>query len=132
MSESTPPEKKIVGTNVLGQPLEVCGMDPVTGYYRNGCCQTGPGDVGLHVVCAVMTEEFLAFSKARGNDLSTPRPEMGFAGVLPGDQWCLCVTRWMEAHEAEVAPGVALKATHLSALEFVPLDVLRKYAVDDL
>lgn len=128
MSDRERSDTNTRGTNVLGHPLVPCSSDPMTGFYRNGCCQTGPGDHGLHVVCALMTEEFLAFSKAAGNDLSTPRPAMAFPGLHPGQRWCLCVTRWMDAHEAGHAPPVVLEATHISALEFVPLDVLRKYA----
>jgi len=116
--------------NVLGGELAVCGKDPVTGFYRDGCCHTGGDDAGLHVVCAVMTEGFLAFTKAQGNDLSTPRPQWGFAGLKPGDRWCLCVSRWVEAYEAGVAPPVVLEATHMSALEFVELEVLRGAAVE--
>ncbi|QDU71396.1 DUF2237 family protein [Mucisphaera calidilacus] len=115
--------------NVLGTELAVCGTDPVTGFYRDGCCQTGPDDVGLHTVCAVMTEAFLAFTVSRGNDLVTPRPEYGFPGLKAGDRWCLCVERWREAMEAGVAPPVVLEATHMSALEFVELDVLREHGV---
>lgn len=116
-------------TNVLGTPLETCSFDPLTGFYRDGCCHTGPGDRGLHTVCAEVTAKFLAFSKARGNDLSTPRPEFGFPGLNPGDRWCLCVQRWEEALLAGVAPLVHLEATHLSALEFVELDDLKEHAV---
>ena len=118
------------GKNVLGEPLEDCGTDPVTGFQRTGCCDSGPGDVGLHIVCARMTSAFLRFSKARGNDLSTPVPEFEFPGLKPGDQWCLCVARWKEAMEAGVAPPVVLAATHISALEFVSLEELSAHAVD--
>ena len=104
--------------NVLGGDLEPCSFDPVTGFYRDGYCRTGSGDVGMHVVCAVMTEEFLVFSASVGNDLSTPRPEYGFAGLRPGDRWCVCAGRWQEALEAGVAPPVVLEATHALALEF--------------
>ena len=117
-------------SNVLGTELETCSNDPVTGFYRDGCCNTGAEDHGLHLVCAVMTDEFLAFSKAAGNDLSTPRPEFGFPGLGDGDRWCLCVTRWVQAYEAGFAPKVVLEATHISALEFVTLDQLEQYAVD--
>jgi uncharacterized protein (DUF2237 family) len=103
--------------NVLGAPLAVCGTVPLTGFYRTGCCDTGPDDLGVHVVCAQVTAEFLAFSRSRGNDLSTPRPEYGFAGLRPGDRWCLCADRWQEALEAGVAPPVVLAATHEAALE---------------
>jgi uncharacterized protein (DUF2237 family) len=111
--------------NVLGSELVPCSLDPVTGFYRDGCCNTGASDTGLHLVCAVMTESFLAFTKSRGNDLSTPNPVFGFPGLKPGDRWCLCVERWKEAHEAGVAPPVVLEATHISALEFVDLDDLK-------
>ena len=114
--------------NVLGEPLQACSFDPLTGFYRDGCCHTGPDDVGTHVVCAWMTAEFLAFSQAVGNDLSTPRPEWRFAGLKPGDRWCLCVRRWKEALTAGVAPPVILEATHASTLQFVDLDTLRQHA----
>jgi hypothetical protein len=116
-------------SNVFGQPLQPCSFDPLTGFYRDGCCHTGPGDRGLHTVCTVMTDEFLRFSQAAGNDLSTPVPEFGFPGLKPGDRWCLCVTRWMEAFEAGCAPQVVLEATHISALEYVSLEDLQSYAV---
>lgn len=119
-----------MASNVLGGELQACCTHPMTGYYRDGFCHTGPGDVGLHTVCAVMTEEFLAFSRECGNDLSTPRPEMAFPGLRPGDRWCLCVTRWMEAFEAGRAPAVRLEATHASALEFVSLEDLTAHAAD--
>ena len=102
--------------NVLGGKLESCSTDPMTGFTRNGCCDTGPGDVGSHTVCAVMTAEFLAYSRQRGNDLSTPRPEYGFPGLRPGDHWCLCAPRWQEAFVAGCAPRVVLKATNMAAL----------------
>ncbi len=116
--------------NVLGTDLEPCSFDPLTGFYRNGCCDTGPGDVGLHTVCAQVTAEFLEFSRAVGNDLSTPVPEYAFPGLKPGDRWCLCVERWKQAYEAGVAPPVVLRATHISALEFVTLEQLREHALD--
>ncbi|MEM1115912.1 MAG: DUF2237 domain-containing protein [Bacteroidota bacterium] len=116
--------------NVLGGPLDECGRDPLTGFYRDGCCETGPDDVGTHVVCAVMTAEFLAFTRGRGNDLSTPRPEFRFAGLAPGDRWCLCVSRWAEAYAAGVAPPVVLEATNKRALQRVSLDALRAHAVE--
>jgi len=116
--------------NVLNGPLQTCGTDPMTGFYRNGCCDTGAGDVGIHVLCAEMTAEFLAFSVAHGNDLVTPVPHFGFPGLRPGDRWCLCVERWKEAYEAGVAPPVILEGTHMSALEFVSLDELREHAVE--
>ncbi|WP_118132615.1 DUF2237 family protein [Oceanicella sp. SM1341] len=112
--------------NVLGSELAPCSTAPVTGFYRNGCCDTGPDDAGSHTVCAVMTAEFLSFSKAQGNDLSTPRPEFGFAGLKPGDRWCLCAARFLEAYEAGQAPMVNLEATHRRALEIVGLDLLRE------
>ena len=116
--------------NVLGSPLATCGLEPRTGFFRDGCCRTGPDDQGLHLVCAQVTEEFLEFSRDAGNDLITPVPEWGFPGLEPGDRWCLCVTRWKEALEAGVAPPVVLAATHVSALEFVDLDDLLDHAVD--
>jgi len=116
--------------NVLGGALDVCCTDPMTGFYRDGCCNTGQGDVGLHIVCAEMTEEFLSFSADRGNDLASANELFGFPGLTPGDRWCLCVARWKEAFEAGVAPPVVLAATHMSALEFVDLEDLRSHAVD--
>ena len=116
--------------NVLGTPLESCCTDPMTGFYRTGCCETGPDDLGLHLVCAEMTAEFLEFSRLRGNDLSTPMPEFGFPGLTPGDRWCLCVERWKEAFEAGVAPAVVLEATHMSSVEYVSLEELQSHAVD--
>jgi uncharacterized protein (DUF2237 family) len=116
--------------NVLGDDLEPCSFDPVTGYFRDGCCDTGSGDVGVHTVCAVMTEEFLGFSLASGNDLTTPRPEFGFAGLKPGDQWCLCAPRWQEAYEAGMAPQVVLAATHELTLEWCDRAALIEHAVD--
>lgn len=117
-------------TNVLGTPLQCCCRNPLTGFYRDGYCRTGPGDVGLHTVCVEATAEFLEFSSDAGNDLSTPLPEYDFAGLKPGDLWCLCVTRWQEALEAGVAPRVRLEATHISALEYVDLDDLRQHALE--
>ncbi|PLR18663.1 DUF2237 domain-containing protein [Caulobacter zeae] len=114
--------------NVLGGELIPCSLDPVTGFYRNGCCETGPHDLGLHTVCAVMTEEFLAFSKATGNDLSTPRPEFAFRGLKVGDRWCLCAGRWREALDAGMAPQVILEATHEETLAIVSLGVLKDHA----
>ena len=113
--------------NVLGGDLETCSMNPRTGWLRDGCCNTGPGDRGLHLVCVRATAEFLAFSREVGNDLSTPRPEYAFAGVRPGDRWCLCVSRWIEARDANVAPPVILEATHMSTLEFATLEELRQH-----
>ncbi|GIX05167.1 MAG: hypothetical protein KatS3mg114_1036 [Planctomycetaceae bacterium] len=117
--------------NVLGTELEVCSMNPRTGWFRDGCCHTGPGDYGLHVVCARVTQEFLEFQRSRGNDLITPHPEYDFPGLQPGDQWCVCVERWKEALEAGVACPVVLKATHISALEFVSLEDLLAHAADE-
>jgi uncharacterized protein len=114
--------------NVLGTALQACSFDPLTGYFRDGCCNTQDDDTGSHVVCARVTAEFLAFSRERGNDLSTPRPQMRFAGLKPGDRWCLCVNRWKEALEAGVAPPVVLEATHQKALDTVPLSALKKHA----
>lgn len=115
--------------NVLGTELQVCGIDPVTGFFRDGHCNTCSADQGSHTVCAVMTAEFLAYSKYVGNDLSTPRPEYRFAGLNPGDSWCLCASRFLQAHDEGCAPKVNLKATHKRALEIVPLEVLTGYAV---
>ncbi|MEL7537009.1 MAG: DUF2237 domain-containing protein [Pseudomonadota bacterium] len=116
--------------NVFGEPLELCGADPVTGFYRDGCCNTSDQDGGSHTVCAVLTSEFLEFSRSRGNDLVTPRPEYGFPGLKPGDRWCLCANRWAEAEQQGVAPPVDLKATHRRALEHVPQATLEQYALD--
>lgn len=116
--------------NVLGLPLEACSHDPMTGFFRNGCCDTSREDTGSHTVCIVSTEEFLAFSKSVGNDLSTPIPEYGFPGLKPGDRWCLCAPRWQQALEAGKVPRVVLQATHEGALEYCALDDLKRYAVD--
>ena len=116
-------------SNVLGTPLTMCSRSPLTGWYRDGTCRTGSGDEGLHCVCAVMTQEFLRFSREHGNDLSTPNPEMDFPGLKPGDRWCVCIGRWKEAHAAGAAPLVVLEATHISALEFVDLEDLRAHEV---
>lgn len=116
--------------NVLGGELEVCGTDPLTGFYRNGCCNTGDDDPGNHTVCAVVTAEFLTHQRSVGNDLSTPRPEFGFAGLRPGDRWCVCASRWQHAYEAGAAAPVVLAATHERATEVVSLDALREHAVD--
>lgn len=118
-----------LGRNVLGKPLEPCSLTPRTGFFRDGCCRMGKSDLGLHLVCAQMTAEFLAYSRARGNDLSTPMPAHHFPGLQPGDRWCLCVERWKEALSAGAAPPVVLEATHASTLEFVDLEVLRQHAV---
>ncbi len=116
--------------NVLGGPLELCSTDPMTGFFRNGACDTCAQDAGSHTVCAVLTAEFLAFSKYVGNDLSTPRPEFGFPGLNPGDGWCLCAGRFLQAHDEGCAPQVNLAATHIKALEIVPIDVLQEYSWD--
>lgn len=116
------------GRNVLGGQLVDCGRDPLTGFFRDGCCRTGEGDVGLHLVCAVMTDEFLAFGRANGNDLVTPRPQHGFPGLVAGNRWCVCVLRWKEALEAGVAPPIVLEATHVSTIEFVALEDLVAHA----
>jgi uncharacterized protein len=116
--------------NVLGEPLEACSIKPMTGFYRDGCCNTGREDIGSHTVCAVMTAAFLDFSKSRGNDLSTPMPELGFPGLKPGDRWCLCAPRWQEAFEASEAPRVVLRATHQGTLSYCSLADLKRLAVD--
>jgi hypothetical protein len=116
--------------NVLGGPLQTCCTSPMTGFYRDGLCSTGAGDVGIHVVCAQMTAEFLAFSKARGNDLTTPMPVYQFPGLKPGDCWCLCASRWKEALDAGMAPPVVLEATHAAAIEYATLDELKQHALD--
>lgn len=120
-------EQRYAQRNVLGEELEACSFDPKTGFYRTGSCETGRDDLGLHVVCAQVTAEFLDYSLAAGNDLVTPRPELGFVGLSPGDRWCVCAERWLEALGAGVAPPVILAATHEAALEIVPLDVLRAH-----
>ncbi|MEP3892054.1 MAG: DUF2237 domain-containing protein [Hellea sp.] len=117
--------------NVLGEALVPCSFEPLTGWFRDGCCETGPNDRGRHIICTVVTEEFLVFSKACGNDLSTPVPQYGFPGLKPGDSWCLCLDRWREARAAGKAPQVVLEATHQVALERVELSVLKDYAVKD-
>ena len=122
---------RLPSLNVNGDPLQSCSTRPMTGFFRNGCCDTGPADRGSHTVCAIMTAEFLAFSKYVGNDLSTPRPEFGFAGLKPGDRWCLCAGRFLQAHEEGCAPEVNLDATHEAALDVVPLSVLTQYARTD-
>jgi len=116
--------------SVLGGPLAVCSNEPRTGFFRDGCCSTGPEDHGSHTVCTRVTAEFLAFSKKRGNDLSTPRPEFGFPGLRPGDSWCLCAARWKEAYDAGVAPKVFLAGTHEAALKIVPREALVAHAID--
>jgi len=116
--------------NVLGGPLESCSDEPLTGFFRDGCCNTGPEDVGLHVVCAKVTQAFLEFARRQGNDLITPAPHYGFPGLKPGDRWCVCVGTWRQAYEAGVAPPVVLAATHEETLAVVPLELLRQLAVD--
>ena len=114
----------------MGGPLETCSTDPMTGFYRDGCCHTGPADLGSHTICAVVSAEFLEFQEQIGNDLSTPVPEFEFPGLLPGDRWCVTAANWLRAHEAGVAAYVVLAATHEQALELAPRDVLEQYAVD--
>jgi uncharacterized protein len=116
--------------NVLGGPLQTCSDSPRTGFYRDGCCNVGDDDFGAHAVCVRVTKEFLAFSAEHGNDLSTPLPEFGFPGLKPGDKWCLCAARWVEALEADAAPRLVLTATHEVMLEYAPLEDLKKYAID--
>jgi uncharacterized protein (DUF2237 family) len=116
--------------NVLGEPLDICSIKPMTGFYRDGCCNTGREDGGSHTVCAVITAAFLEFSKSRGNDLSTPLPEFGFPGRKPGDRWCLCAPCWQEAFEANRSPRVVLRATHESALAYCSLGDLKRFAID--
>ncbi|WP_153557901.1 DUF2237 family protein [Roseimaritima sediminicola] len=116
--------------NVFGQPLISCSTEPLTGFYRDGCCRTGAEDMGLHVVCCVMNDDFLRFSRWKGNDLSTPIPEYEFPGLKAGDRWCLCAARWKEAYDAGMAPEVVLAATHISALEFASLEELKEFAVE--
>jgi len=116
--------------NVFGEKLETCSERPMTGFFRDGCCNTSDDDLGSHTVCVQVTATFLEFSRFRGNDLSTPRPEFGFAGLKPGDRWCLCAARWKEAYDAGMAPRVYLRATHQRALEIVSLDVMREFAAD--
>jgi uncharacterized protein (DUF2237 family) len=116
--------------NVFGETIESCSDRPVTGFFRDGCCNTSDQDLGSHTVCVEVTREFLEFSRFRGNDLSTPMPEFQFPGLKPGDRWCLCAARWLEAHEAGMAPRVVLKSTHERALEIVPMRVLRSFAID--
>jgi len=126
MSASTLPQP---AKNVLGTPLEPCGFDPVTGFYRDGCCNTGPQDLGVHTVCAVVTEEFLETSARLGNDLSTPMAQYGFPGLKPGDRWCVCAGRWLEVQRAGAACPIVLECTHEATLEIVPFDILLAHAV---
>lgn len=116
--------------NVLGGELKPCSLDPKTGFYRDGCCNTGPDDHGSHTICIQASVEFLEYSRFRGNDLSTPIPEYGFPGVKPGQRWCLCASRWLEAHDQGMAPKVYLQSTHRKALEIVPIDKLKPFALD--
>lgn len=117
--------------NVFGEKLIPCSFQPVTGFFRNGCCDTNAADIGSHTVCVELTESFLAFSKSRGNDLSTPMPQWNFPGLREGDQWCLCAERWLEAYREGMAPKVHLKSTHKKALEVIPLETLERFAVDE-
>lgn len=118
-----------MGKNVFGSDLITCSESPITGFYRDGCCNTGQQDKGVHTVCAIMTEEFLEFSKSRGNDLSTPMPQWNFPGLKPGDRWCLCAARWLEAYKAGKAPKVKLEATHEKTLDIVEMDMLLEHAL---
>ncbi|MGQ3300631.1 DUF2237 family protein [Reyranella sp.] len=132
MFDQTPeqgrPDRRAPSINVLGGVLEPCSTQPVTGFYRDGCCNTGAEDMGLHTVCVVLTAEFLVFSRSRGNDLSTPMPQYGFPGLKPGDRWCLCASRWKEAFDARVTPQVVLEATHAVTLHVVTLADLKQHA----
>jgi uncharacterized protein (DUF2237 family) len=125
-----PETSQLPSLNVLGEPLKSCSTNPVTGFYRDGCCNTGPEDLGRHTVCVVLTKEFLQFSKLRGNDLSTPRPEFGFPGLNAGDRWCLCADRWQEADAFDAAPHVVLESTHQNTLDTIPFAMLRQKAFD--
>jgi len=125
---SATPPARAPERNVLGGPLASCSTSPLTGFFRDGCCRTGPADEGVHTVCAVMTADFLEFTVAAGNDLVTPRPQWGFPGLVAGDRWCLCAARWLEAARAGRAPPVVLEATHERSLAIVPLDLLEKHA----
>ncbi len=127
---SDEPRPARTARNVLGEPIELCATKPMTGFFRDGCCNTSREDLGSHTVCAVMTAEFLDFSKSRGNDLSTPAPGLGFPGLKPGDRWCLCAPRWQEAFESGQAPRVVLRATHQLALDYCSLADLKRFAVD--
>ena len=127
---NSPAESESTERNVLGHELQPCGVDPVTGFYRDGCCSTGPEDIGSHTVCAVVTAGFLVHQKLVGNDLSTPRPEWRFPGLKPGDRWCVVAVRWLQAYEDGAAAPVVLASTHEQALDVIPLEVLREHAVD--
>ena len=118
--------------NIFNEPLEACNLDPVTGFFRSGCCETSEQDTGSHTVCAIMTEEFLKFSKSKGNDLSTPVPAFDFPGLNSGDRWCLCAARWLEAYEAGSAPSIIARATHRRALEIIPMEVMKEFSLDIL
>jgi uncharacterized protein (DUF2237 family) len=120
-----------IALNVLGEPIVPCSFDPLTGFFRDGCCKTDEQDLGSHLVCAIMTKAFLVFSLERGNDLITPRPEWQFSGLVPGDQWCLCLNRWKEALEVQCAPLIQLESTNIKALEQIDLDTLKQYAAKD-
>ena len=121
---------KVGSVNVFGEPLEPCSQKPLTGFFRDGCCNTGDQDTGSHTVCVIVTQEFLEYSRFRGNDLSTPMPQIQFAGLQLGDKWCLCAARWLEAYYQDMAPKVYLRGTHQRALEIAPLELLRKHAND--
>ena len=118
--------------NIFNEPLEACSFDPVTGFFRSGCCETSELDTGSHTVCAIMTEEFLTFSKSKGNDLSTPVPAFDFPGLNSGDRWCLCAARWLEAYEAGSAPSIIARATHRRALEIIPMEAMKEFSLDIL
>ena len=118
--------------NIFNEPLEACSFDPVTGFFRSGCCETSVQDSGSHTVCAIMTEEFLKFSKSKGNDLSTPVPAFDFPGLNSGDRWCLCAARWLQAYEAGSAPSIIARATHRRALEIIPMEVMKEFSLDIL
>ena len=123
---------KDASLNVFGEPLILCGISPMTGAFRNGCCDTGQLDTGTHTVCALITDDFLSFSKLRGNDLTQPYPQYNFPGLINGDRWCLCILRWLEAYRAGMAPKIILKACHQKTLDYVGLDTLKKFAVDPI
>lgn len=125
-------QEKVVSQalNVFGKPMQICGLEPITGFYRDGFCHIGKGDFGVHGVCAIMNEDFLIYTKAQGNDLSTPRPEYGFVGLKPGDAWCLCANRWLEAYEDGKAPKLKLESCHAVLLEALPLSVLKTFSAN--
>lgn len=127
---ATNTQTQIKERNVLGGPLGMCSIDPLTGFYRNGCCSSGPQDEGSHTVCCVMSDAFLVFSQMQGNDLITPREDWGFKGLKAGDRWCLCAMRWLQAYEHDMAPRVVLESTHIKALEIIPLEALKEHAHD--